>query len=195
MTLTLRHSKTPLRDQLKRLTTCFNALKRREWWKSAVQGGVMFTEIKIGRDGLWHVHCHCIVESSWLDQGKLSDEWHAVTGDSPVVDVRLIRNAEEVAGYVAKYGSKPCDRSVIFSPERLRESISALKGSRLATTFGEWRGTKLSSPGNDTDQIGWVKLGKLEDLWKSEWFPVILSLKPFMAERIVACQSKLSQSG
>ena len=87
ITLTLRHSDTPLRDQIKRLSQCFNNLKRREWWKSRVKGGVMFTELKIGRDNKWHVHCHIIAESSYLPNHELSQEWHAVTGDSPVVDV------------------------------------------------------------------------------------------------------------
>lgn len=190
VTLTLRHSDTPLRDQIKRLTVCFNNLKRREWWKSRVKGGVMFTELKIGRDDKWHVHCHIIAESDYLPNHELSHEWHAVTGDSPVVDVREIQNAESAAGYVAKYGSKPCDPSVIYSPERLKTAIEALKGVRLATTFGTWRGERLSKSSDDTDNKGWEQIGTLSAIMDTEWWPVLCQIRPDMAERIVLCQQR-----
>lgn len=187
ITLTLRHSTTPLKDQLKRLTQSFNNLKRRDYWKRLVVGGVMFIEVKIGRDGLWHVHCHIIAEGQFMPQDELSDEWHCVTGDSPVVDVREICSAEAAAKYVAKYGSKPCDRGVIFAPSRLLEAIAALKGSRLCTTFGEWRGKRLSSPDDDNDNVGWEEVGTLKNIMASEWWPSIVQLRPDLAERVVIC--------
>lgn len=194
VTLTLRHSDTPLKDQLRRLTQSFNALKRREWWKARVRGGVMFTEIKIGRDNRWHVHCHIIAEGDFLDSQQLSAEWHSVTGDSPVVDVRAVKDLDHAARYVAKYGSKPCDRSVLFQPSRLTEAIQALRGSRLCTTFGEWRGTRLSSPSEDNDNVGWVEVGTLKSIADTEWWPLLCVLRPDWAERIASCQRK-SETG
>lgn len=190
ITLTLRHSDTPLKDQMKRLTASFNALKRRKWWTARVVGGVMFTEIKIGRDNRWHVHCHIMAEADYLPNAELSAEWHAVTGDSPVVDVRAVKDVETAAGYIAKYGSKPCDRSVIFQPSRLIEAIAAMKGARTCTTFGAWRGKKLSACDEDTDKIGWEEIGTLKTVTASEWWPVVAALKPGIAERIMLCVSQ-----
>jgi hypothetical protein len=150
----------------------------------------MFTELKIGRDGLWHVHCHIIAEGEYLPQAELSSEWHAVTGDSPVVDVRDVADADVAAGYVAKYGSKPCDPSVLYSHERLCEAMIALKGVRLATTFGGWRKAKLSSPSDDNDEIGWEQIGTLASVMTTEWWPLLKQLRPELAERIEKCQRK-----
>jgi hypothetical protein len=193
VTLTLRHSDTPLRDQIRRLTQCFNNLKRRSWWKDKVSGGVMFTELKIGKDGRWHVHCHIIAESSFLPIHELSNEWHAVTGDSPIVDVREIESPEKAGGYVAKYGSKPCDPSVLYSPEKLIEAIEALKGVRLATTFGEWRGKKLTSSSDDTDNVGWEEIGTLHSIMTTEWWPWLKRIRPDMAERIEQCSLRFNK--
>ena len=150
----------------------------------------MFTEIKIGRDSMWHVHCHIIAEGGFLPSSDLSREWHAVTGDSPIVDVRDVADVQAAAGYVAKYGSKPCDPSVIYSPERLVEAISALKGIRLATTFGEWRGKKLSASSDDTDDVGWEQLGTLHNIMSTEWWPWLCANRPDLAERIEVCRRK-----
>lgn len=158
----------------------------------------MFTEIKLGRDSRWHVHCHIIAEGTWMDSAELSAEWHAVTGDSPVVDIRAVKDIETASAYIAKYGSKPCDRSVIFQPSRLIEAIEAMHGSRTCTTFGEWRGKRLSASSDDTDNVGWERVGTIDSIMSSEWWPLIQALKPEMAERIIKCtarRTKLSDSG
>lgn len=198
VTLTLRHGDTPLRDQIQRLFSCFHNMKRRQWWKAHVTGGVMFTEIKIGRDQKWHVHCHCICESSYMPQQELSDEWHAVTGDSPVVDVRMIADVDRVAGYVAKYGAKSIDRQVIFSQSKLCEAMRALAGTRVATTFGSWRGTRLSASPDDTTGGEWQDMGSLESVYYSQVFDEIKKIKPKLAERIEKCfrtKRKINESG
>lgn len=190
VTLTLRHNKTGLRDQLKRLTSCFNNMKRRDWWKSKVKGGMMFTEVKLSKAGLWHVHAHIIADAKYMPQHELSAEWLAVTGDSPVVDVRLIKNAEAAASYVAKYGSKAFDAGLINRPERLAEVMIALKGSRLCTTFGEWRGKKLTSPDKNEDDGEWQDLGSLEKFRESDLFALFAEMHPTLALRIEQCVRK-----
>lgn len=161
-TLTLRHSPTPLADQISRLYRSFTALRRREFWKSAVDGGAAFLEVKIGRDGLWHVHLHAIVEGRYLDQRQLSREWHAVTGDSSIVDVRSITDYETRASYVTKYVTKPADSTVYHVPEKLDELVCSMRGRRLCTTFGTWRGTELE-PTEETG-VEWVAVGRLDTL-------------------------------
>lgn len=187
VTLTLRHNKTSLRDQLKRLNSCMNNMKRRDWWKSKVKGGMMFTEVKLSKAGLWHVHAHLIVDAKYMPQHELSAEWLAVTGDSPVVDVRRINNAEAAASYVAKYGSKAFDAGLLHQPARLAEVMIALKGSRLCTTFGDWRGKKLTSPDKNEDSGEWRDLGNLRQFREHELWAVFAEQHPELALRIERC--------
>lgn len=143
VTLTLRHSPTPLTDQIDRLYDSFTRLRHRAFWKANVLGGVASLEVKLGRDGLWHVHLHLICEGKYLDQRQLSREWHAVTGDSSIVDVRLVRDGAIGARYLTKYVTKPASAEVYEAPEKLDEMVLALGGRRLCLTFGSWRGIKL----------------------------------------------------
>lgn len=191
VTLTLRHNNTPLKDQIDRINRSFLALRRRSWWKASVFGGVSFIEIKTGKDNRFHVHIHAILEGKYIPVNELSAEWHAVTGDSPIVDVRSIANVDVVAGYVAKYGSKPIDRSIIFQPTKLVECIQALHGRRLATTFGSWKDLKLSDLPPEDEPGTWQDLGSLKDFLKSPWLEFMVQTQPELAERIVlACRNK-----
>jgi hypothetical protein len=163
VTFTLRHSRTPLTDQIDRLYRSFTRLRHRKSWLQHVTGGAAFFEAKVGeRDGLWHVHLHVIAEGHYFDQRHLSQEWHAVTGDSSIVDIRAISDAEGRARYVTKYVTKPADSSVFAVPDRLDEMMIALRGRRLCLTFGSWRGTALEELEEDTR--GWKSLGPVHTL-------------------------------
>lgn len=163
VTLTLRHSRTPLVDQLARIGRSFTALRRRQFWTSAVDGGASFLEFKVGeQDGLWHVHLHILCTGRFVNQKRLSQEWHAVTGDSSIVDVRQVKDADHVAAYVTKYVTKPADASIYARPDLLDEMISGLSGRRLCATFGTWRGLKLDDIPEDT--AGWCNIASVETL-------------------------------
>lgn len=165
VTLTLRHNRTPLSDQISRVYTAFSTLRRRKWFKACVTGGVAFLEVKIGRDGLWHVHLHCLWEGTFFHQRELSAEWYAVTGDSSIVDVRSISTDQKEVRYAAAYAGKPLDASIVREPPRLHEFITAIKGRRLALTFGTWRGLDVDAVPPDAD-VGWVPIGSLDRLWR-----------------------------
>lgn len=143
ITLTLKHSPTPLSDQLDRLYASFVRLRHRSFWKEHVDGGCAVCELKLGRDGLWHVHLHLLLEGKYLDQRTLSREWHGVTGDSSIVDVRIVRDGAIGARYVSKYATKPACSEVYDDQDKLDEMILALGGRRLVMTFGTWRGLQL----------------------------------------------------
>ena len=163
LTLTLRHSPTPLTDQIDRLYASFLRLRHRAAWKEHVTGGAAFFEAKVGeKDGLWHVHLHCLITGSFWDQRDISRAWHSVTGDSSIVDVRKVDDVEGRARYVTKYVTKPADSSVFAVPDRLDEMITALRGRRLCTTFGTWRGTRLEEL--DAPSEGWTPLQSVEHL-------------------------------
>lgn len=162
LTFALRHSHTPLKAQLDRLYRSFSTLRRRKDWKEHVRGGAAFLEVKIGRDGLWHAHFHCVIEGSWWDQKEISRAWHEVTGDSSIVDVRKISDDAEAAHYVTKYVTKPAHSDVYAKPDLLDEMVVSLRGRRLCMTFGSWRGIKLEPDVHD--DVEWVAVGSLDSL-------------------------------
>lgn len=163
VTLTMRHNDTPLKEQIDRLYRSFAALRRRPFWKSRVLGGAAFLEVKTAKDGRhWHPHLHIICIGEFLPVYDLGREWHHVTGDSHVVDVRSVTDLEEVHHYVTKYASKPMDSSVCASPVHLDELIVALKGRRMVLPFGRWR--KLNFARADTGADDWCTVESLSDL-------------------------------
>lgn len=163
LTLTLRHNRTPLTDQISRLYTCFTALRRRKAWKEAIVGGAAILEVKIGHDGLWHPHLHVLAEGRWFDKKELSTEWLAVTGDSHIIDIRLPRSDEELVSYVCKYVTKGCDSDVLRDPARAAEFIAAVRSRRLWTKFGTWHGLDLEA--DEEEEPGdWIVVGRLSEL-------------------------------
>lgn len=102
----------------------------------------------------WHPHVHAV----WLchqapDAFKLAREWQALTGDSYIVDVRPMDEADPVAAFleVFKYALKFSD---LADPDRLH-AYKTLKGKRLQDSFGALRGLDVEP--SETDEL-------LEDL-------------------------------
>lgn len=160
LTLTLRTEHEPLIEVLDRLYAAFQALRRRRIWTDHVVGGVAFLEIKWFADkARWHPHFHCLIEGTWIDQAALAAAWLDVTGDSFVVDIRRPPNKDTIAGYIAKYASKPFNSTYGRIAERLDEAVIAMRGRKIAITFGTWRGELLTT----TEVEGvWVNVGSLE---------------------------------
>lgn len=170
VTLTLRASADPLAAVLDRLYDCFRKLRRLPIWSGSVNGCVYFTETTRGRSGEhWHVHIHAIVTGRYLPQRQLSDAWRTITTDSHIVDVRLIRDADQAAQYVAKYATKAVAPSVTHSDDWLAEAILALSGRRLCGTTGCFRGVRLDPESDSEDLLdsGWLPIARLEDVLRS----------------------------
>lgn len=163
ITLTLRHSDTPLSAQLDRLQSSYKELRRHNLWTQSIKGAAAFVEVKTSeKTGLWHPHMHIIAVGGWIDQRELSREWHKITGDSSIVDVSLARSKEGVAHYVTAYVTKPLDRSVVCDPERLDEAIVALKGRRLVNGTGTLK--KISDGAVHDGVDDWHTIGRLDQL-------------------------------
>jgi hypothetical protein len=124
-----------------------DALKGRtstEWAK--VAGAITSYEFtKRGEETGWHPHIHALVLlNDYIDQAKLSEEWHAITGDSFVVDIRKITAKPSAGGVdiasglleVCKYALKFADLSL----EDTWHAYTVLKGRRLVDCFGVLRG-------------------------------------------------------
>lgn len=136
---------THLTRSLKRLTDrrrFFNAGKRGSPWTELckAEGGVYTLELTNKGNG-WHPHCHMIVlASSAPSQSDLSREWHGITGDSMIVDVRPI-TGDPSEGFmeVFKYAVKFSDLSL----EDNWHAAQVLKGKRLLNSFGLFRGVDI----------------------------------------------------
>lgn len=161
-TFTLRHSNTPLPDQVKRLRHCLRLLHRRKWWQEHCSGGFDCIENKPAKHGPgWHVHAHCLVEGKYIDQRELSRVWHAITGDSTIVDVERKGTPEQMARYATKYATKPLHEEVYLSPQLLDEAILGLRGMRLTQGWGTWHDVE-DEPKETLDHA--VSIGTLDEL-------------------------------
>lgn len=146
LTLTLRHRDIPLPKLLTRLWRCFKELRSRSAWKQRVLGFAAFLECKHSpRTSHWHAHLHVLVEGSYWAQRELSQEWLTVTGDSPIVDIREVKDHQHGAAYVAKYVTKPWDADIIARPDIFTEALACFARRRLFLVGGTWRGLRLNA--------------------------------------------------
>lgn len=108
-----------------------------------VAGAVWSYEIKRGSgSGSWHPHLHMIALSeSMPDQVALAAEWHNITGDSFIVDVRPISQEDPASGFIEvfKYAVK-------FSDQEPADTVHAwqtLATKRLLASAGCFRGVEV----------------------------------------------------
>lgn len=152
VTLTLRSSEAPLREQLSRLLLSFRRLRQTPLWKQRVTGGAAFLELTLNHTSLlWHPHLHVLVQGSYLPQPLVKAQWMQITGDSHIVDIRLCRDTKTAAQYVTKYAAKPYDHQVTFDSHQLLELVQALAHRKTVITFGTWRKLKLLAKDTDPD--------------------------------------------
>lgn len=136
LTLTLRHSNESLDSQITRLYACFREFRRVKFLRNNIHGGIWFFQVKwIEETSSWHPHLHCLLDSEYLPHAYLKQHWKRVTGDSDIVDIRVIYKPQTAAEYVARYASRPCLLSDLPEPKRL-ECVDALHGRRLCGKWG-----------------------------------------------------------
>ena len=131
-----------------------------------IAGGVFAVEVTNIGNG-WHPHTHAIwmvdqdheafTDSRRWSLQKLSPEWHAITGDSFIVDARPITPTDEENPYAAgfcevfKYAVKPAELGRCL----LLEAFPILSGQRLVGSFGCFFGIK--EPTKLTDDLDSMK--------------------------------------
>ena len=165
VTLTLKSTVEDLCSLVDKLYKSFRRLRTHKLWQHKVDGGAAFLEVKWNEARQrWHPHLHLIVEGRYLPQALLKDAWRRVTGNSTIVDIRPIANGRSAARYVTKYASKPLSNTFLNRPDKLQEAIVALRGTRLALTFGTWRGFRLFKPGPREE---WIAVASLEAVLES----------------------------
>ncbi len=147
LTLTLKSNHDTLEDQITRLFRSFRRLRSRSLWKQRCHGGAVLLELTWNPETtLWHPHLHVILEGLFLPHTFVKSAWLDITGDSSIVDIRLIRNRDHVIRYITKYVTKPVSAKVTRNADALQQAIVALAGRKTLFTFGTWSRWKLLDP-------------------------------------------------
>jgi hypothetical protein len=134
-TLTLKSDKNRgLRSGCKELKADFRKLRKREIWAN-VKGGFGRIENDYSHKFGWHPHLHCLLLlKNYIPQKEISRNWHEVTGDSMVVDIRQVYDIASGLVETIKYPFKPADLKKLGKPQ-IQEMLD-LKGERLGLSFG-----------------------------------------------------------
>lgn len=158
LTLTIKHQDDPLGEQISNLYKCFQNLKKRKFFKSRVTGGIWFFQIKRSKtDGLYHPHIHCLITGLFVPREQLSKLWLSITGDSPVVDIRAVKDPDTAVRHVARYASAPCDLSNLSTTE-ITDIIKSLHGRRIVGTWGLAKSISLTPKPTEEADV-WESVG------------------------------------
>ena len=160
LTLTVKNG-PDLQERFRHLVKAFR--KYQEQRRDSIKKGRGYNELSKARGGVfsyevtnkgngWHPHLHAVLlVDDFIDQRELSAEWERITGDSKIVDVRLLKpkgdDMAEAFCEVFKYALK-------FSELSLDDNLEAfdqLKGKRLQGAFGNFWGVKV--PEKLTDEL------------------------------------------
>lgn len=153
LTLTLASTSDPLESRISHLIRSFRRLRQRAEWKAHVRGGVWCIEVTINPStGQWHPHAHCIIDGRFWAQAAIANAWESVTGDSRIVDIRVVHSRRDAAKYVAKYVAKAADTRSIPT-DRVAEFAAAIAGQRLIQTFGASHAVKRPESGQIRDDL------------------------------------------
>jgi hypothetical protein len=104
------------------------------------------------------VHLHTLAVLPYVEQRRLADLWRGVTGDSYIVDVRVVRGAVDAVREVAKYISK----AVGADPVRAVEAWQAIRGRQIHRPWGVAFGAVRRRP---------VERTPCPSCGACEWFP------------------------
>lgn len=157
VTFTTQHTDDPLPLQNKWLYHCFRLVRQRSYFKNLITGGIWFFQLKLNaRTDLWHPHIHCLVAGEFLPHKRLKGLWHDITADSYIVDIRAVKDLENVSMEVARYATAPADLTKM-SIDHALEVYYAMKGQRICGAWGSARGTTLKPKAQD-DMAEWDKV-------------------------------------
>lgn len=179
VTLTVRNG-ADLLERLTHLEKSLTRLHKRRLGKrsrsllTAIRGAVWSYEVTYSANKGWHPHVHAI----WLateepDKFALRAEWHEITGDSFMCDVRPIQPEETVEtpdvdphakGFaeVFKYAMKAAE----LPPTVALDAYTVLRGRRLVRSFGAFFGVPEPAADDLSDDMPVEELPYIDLLWR-----------------------------
>lgn len=158
LTLTLRHTSSPLADQVNFLYRCFQKLRKRKFITKRLRGGVWFFQVKKSKDGqAWHPHLHVLIDSDFIDRKKLSQMWAEITLGSTVIDIRAVIDTDRAVQHNARYCAGPASLVDLQPWERI-ELHDTFANRRLVGCFGTAKDISLR-PVKPPDSDSWISVG------------------------------------
>ncbi len=168
VTLTLRSSSAPLREQLKFLRASFRRLRQSVVWHRNLSKGMGVIEVTYNAEtAQWHPHLHVIVFGRFVQQRALSDAWYKATGGSNIVDVREASSSAQVGEYLSKYLGKPPRLDACPNPARVAaEWIDACRNAKLVIPIGGLKIKDLPEVKRDKEELpaDAVSVGSLDEV-------------------------------
>jgi len=163
LTLTMRHSKKPLSEQIDFFQKSWRRFYRSTECKAHIDQAIWAFQITYNKKrGEWHPHLHILYKGSFWDQNEIIRLWRICSGGSYIVDIRGIEDREEAIKYIARYVGRPCALAEI--PEsKYAELYYGTKGRRMFGQIGA-RSPKIIQPPTKLDKSKWVKLGSLKQM-------------------------------
>lgn len=138
ITLTIRHTRAPLKQQADFLKLAFRRLRQRTTWKAAVQHGYAVLEVTFNdHKDEWHPHLHVLARCRYIDWKLLRKDWIAVTNGSHAIDCGYVRSIPNACDYIAKYLAKPPKLNTITTLERRNDYYRAIQNARFLMPFGK----------------------------------------------------------
>lgn len=124
----------------------FAKLRRTKLWKG-VSASASSCEVTHSDVHGWHPHVHALLqvdEGEWLaHQSEWSEAWERISG-AKIVDIREVdlsrKGIDSIRRELLKYVTKPASLHGPREAELTRELWRAMRGRRLVSTTGEWRG-------------------------------------------------------
>lgn len=146
LTLTLKSSDDPLRQQLLHLRKSFAKLRRSSIWRDHVKGGIYTVEVTYNRKTKqWHPHIHAIIDGRFFAQPAIVTAWKIASGGSFIVDIRACHSRGDAVNYLATYISKSSDPAN-FPAIAIAEWAINVHGLRFVARFGTLHKAVLPKP-------------------------------------------------
>lgn len=206
ITLTVKNG-DDLEERISHLQKSFRKLQQKR--KDALRGktetefskvtGSMFSYEVTNKGNGWHPHIHMIaLLDDFIDQGKLSSEWEAITKDSKIIDIRKITSKtgnnldiSDALLEVFKYAVKFHDLDL----ELTWEAYRTLKGKRLLGSFGTLWG-KIIEPesllDDPLDDLPYIEMFYTYSKF-SNGYELKTSIKKEASEKIIEKEKEVNQ--
>lgn len=149
ITLTYRNFPYLANREVRHLVADFRQLRKTDFWRSRVRGGLAVIECKHRNDKVgWNIHIHILVDSLFISVRQLSSVWFNITKHSYIVDVRSEGNSKRSVYHLLKYFLKvPVIKGCDVEALKL-DFNNAFFRSRNLITFGSLYNTEKKSAYN-----------------------------------------------
>lgn len=158
LTVTVKHSDSPLHEQIDFLYKAFVKLRNRKLCKSAIRGGVWFFQITYNqKTEQWHPHIHALLDAEYMDHSFLKVAWSKITQGSTIVHIRAVHNPDATLSHNARYAARP---SALLSipEERWPDMYDAFNNRRICGSWGTAKEISLR-PKKPDDSSDWESIG------------------------------------